>query len=237
MDFLMIVSICLLLAWSAYSIMHSRKKTKQKALLFYSELMPYMEHYELSKSTTQFPVLSGIYEGYRVKLVPEADNLIFQRVPRLYLRIYIYVPNTVLLRLRNLDYETQSNHLFPPSSFEKSHSEISINNQDFRLFLADGQYPLNLEASLANLFPEGNNCAEMLFQKSFIRGTILLSKGKQSSYILTRATDFSNLIFRRKFFQIYFQAMLELHMEVQEQLGVKIPTNSNKELTDCAENA
>lgn len=221
----MIVSICLLLAWSAYSIMHSRKKAKQKALLFYSELMPYIENYELSKSRTQFPILSGIYEGYRVKLVPEADNMVFQRVPRLYLRIYIYVPNNFLLRLRNLDYETQSNYLFPPSSFEKSHREISISNLEYRLSLGDGYYPLNLEASLAQLFPAGNNCAEMLFQKSFIRGTILLSKGKQSSYVLTRATNFSNLIFRREFFQTYFQAMLELHVEVQNQLNVKILTN------------
>ncbi len=236
MDFLMVVSIVLLLSWSAYSVMHSRKKARHKALLFYSELIPYMQEYELSQSTTQFPVLSGVYEGYKVRLVPEADNLVLQRLPRLYLRIYVYVPNTVLLRLRKQDIDTQSNHLFLPSSFEKSRRVIRLNNQEYRLFLSDGHYPLNLEAGLAKLFPASDNCAEMLFQRSFIRVTILLSRGKKSSYVMTRATDFLNLIFRREFFQTYFQAVLELRKELSRP-EVKAPTNSNREVTVYAGDA
>ena len=216
MDALMVVSISLLLGWSAYSIMHSIQKAKKKALMFHSEIIPCMQEYELSKSTTQFPVLSGIYEGNKVKFVPEADSLVFRRLPLLYLRIYIYIPSTVLLRLRKLDFETQSNHLFPPSSFEKSHSEIRLNNQEFRLFIGDGHYPLNLEASLAKLIPEDNNCAEILFQKNFIRVTILLSKANQSSYIINRTTDFDDLIFKREFFETYLQAMLALHNELSQ---------------------
>lgn len=236
MDFLLVVSIVLLLAWSAYLFMRSRKKSRQKGLLFYSELLSEFQQYEFSKSTTQFPVLSGIYEGYKVKLVPEADNLVFQRLPRLYLRIYIYVPNTVLLRLRKLDFETQSNHLFLPGTFEKRHRETRFNNQEYRLFLSDDPYPLNLEASLAELFPDSNCCAEMLFQKSFIRVTILLSKGKQSSYIMTRAADFDNLIFKREFFQTHFQAVLELHKELH-QSDPKTPPNPDEEVKNFAGNA
>lgn len=214
MDFLLVVSIVLLLAWSAYSVMRSRQKASQKALLFYSELLPYMEQYELSKSTTQFPVLTGIYEGYKVKLVPEVDNLTFQRLPRLYLRIYIYIPGTILLRLRNLDFDTQSNHLFPPSSFEKRNREIRLNDQEYQLFLGDGDYPVDLETCLKKLFPASNRYAELLFQLNFIRISILLAKGKQSSYILTRSADFTDLVFRKEFFQTHFQEVLEIHKEL-----------------------
>lgn len=217
MDLLLPVSIGLLLAWSVYSFMHSRQKAKQKGLLFYSEFIPYLQQYELSKSRSQFPVLSGIYDGYKIKLVPEVDALVLHRLPRLYLRMYIYVPNNFLLRVRKQDVETQSTHFFLPSSFEKVYKEIRLNNQELQLFLAQEYYPLNLETCLARLFPEGNNCAELLLQKNFIRITILLSKGKKSSYVITRATDFSSLIFKREFFERYFQAALELHRELSHK--------------------
>jgi len=216
MDFLLVVSIVLLLAWSAYSVMRSRQKARQKAASFYSELQPYVEHCEFSKSTTQFQILSGIYEGYKVKLVPEVDKLVFQRLPRLYLRIYVYVPNTVFFRLRNQSFDTQSNYLFPPNSFESSYREIKLNNQDYGLFLGDGEHPLNIGTCLEQSFPAGDRCAELLFQANFIRVTILLAKGQQSSYILTRAADFSDLVFRKDFFQTYFQAVLELHKELNQ---------------------
>lgn len=216
MDFLVYVGLVLLLAWSAYSFMHSRKKFREKGLLFYSELLPELQEYEFSKSSTQFPILSGIYQGYKIKMVPEADKSVFQRLPRLYLRIYIYVPGTVLLRLRKLDIDTQSNHLFLPSSFEKSHQEIRINYQNYRLFLGKADYPANLTTVLEDLFPVSNNVAEMLFQQNFIRVTILLAKGNRSAYIMTRAADFSELIFKREFFQSHIQAILEIHKQLNQ---------------------
>lgn len=219
MDFLLVVSICLVLAWSAYSIMHSRKKAEKKALLFYSELIPNMEQYEFSKSTTMFPVLSGIFKGYRVKFVPEVDSLVFQRLPRLYLRMYIYVPNTVLFRLRLLDFDSQSNHLFVPNSFEKTHREVQLHEQQYRLFLGDDDYPLNLEDSLRRLIPAGDRCAEMLFQKNFVRVAILLDKGNKSAYIINRTVDFSDIVFRMEFFLTYFQAILELNKELNKELS------------------
>lgn len=216
MDFLLVVGICLLLAWSAYSVMHSRQKYREKALLFYSELIPGFKQFELIKSSTQFPVLTGIYEGVRVKLVPEADKSVFQRLPRLYLRIYIYVPSTALFRLRRLDIETQSNVLFLPSSFEKRHIDLTLNNQNYRLFLGDGNYPLDPARSLTKLVSAGNSCVEILFHNNFIRGSFLLSKGNQSSYVLFRAAEFDKMVFKRGFFHGYFQAILELWQELNQ---------------------
>ena len=207
----MVISVILLFVWSAYSIMRSRQKAKQKGLLFYSELAPHMDQYELSKNSTQFPILSGVYKGYEVKIVPETDSLVLRQMPRLYVRIYINIPNAVLFRLRKLGIETQSNHLFKPSIFEKSHSDIRLNDQEYRLFLGDNDYPLNIEDSLAQLFPASNKCAELLFQKDFIRLTILLTKSNLSAYVMTRSVDYNNLIFSEEFFQTHFQAILELH--------------------------
>lgn len=214
MDYFLAVSIIAVLAWSAYSVMHSRQKAKKKALLFYSELIPHMEQYEFIKSRTQFPVLSGVFEGYKVKLVPEADKSVFQRLPRLYLRFYINVPNTVLLRLRLMDFDTQSNLLFLPSSFEKRQVNLNLHGQAYRLFLGEADYPQNFEDCLAKLVPPGNRCAEMLFHSNFIRVTILLAKGKQGSYIMTRAADFDELIFKEEFFRTYFQAVLKIQEEL-----------------------
>ena len=236
MDRLVVVSLVLLVAWSAYSVMRSRHKARQKALLFYSEIIPLMDRYELKESRTQFPALTGSYAGWKVSLVPVVDNLVFQRLPRLYLRLYIHAPNTVLLRLRRLDFETQSNHLFIAGSFESSHREVRINDQDYRLFLGDGDYPSTLEKVFQDLLPAGNGCAEMLFQKSFIRVTVLLSKGNQSSYVMTRAADFDNLIFKSDFLQTYFQAVLELQMKLN-QPNLNAPPNSDREVMDFAGNA
>lgn len=215
MNFLLAVSIGIVLAWSVYSIIRSRQKAKHKGQLFYSEIIPGLQECELTESTIQFPALTGTYDRHQIKLVPEVDDMVLHRLPRLYLRIYIYVPNNFLLRVLKQDVETRSTYFFLPSSFEKVQKEIRLNNQDLQLFSAEEHYPLNQETWLAGLFAEGNICAELLLQRNYMRLTLLLSRAKRSSYMITRATDFSSLIFKRECFEKYFRAALELHKVLQ----------------------
>ncbi|MBS4026437.1 MAG: hypothetical protein KGZ96_12275 [Clostridia bacterium] len=196
--------------------MHSRKKNKQKADLFFSDLIPHFQKYQLKLGNNQFPVLTAKYDGYIIKMVPEMDGLSLHSIPRLYLRMYIYKNSSFLLRLHKWDKVTISNYFFKPNSFENHIKEIMINHQKYHLHLSNEHYPIIIEESLQKFLDNNNNCAEILLQNQFIRLTILLSRGNRSSYIITRAAIFPSLILKWESFERYFRMALDLHEEVNK---------------------
>lgn|GEM_PF-4192597 len=204
--------LVLLTIGSAYYLMRSHQETGKKQELFYCEVLPHIKGAEIRENRDSFPSIQGVYQNTKVKIVPLEDNLCYRGLPRLYLRIYLAVDNERQFRIVNMD---ERKHLFPPAAFEKHSMMIGQNNPQFELLLPEGtDHQAFDNISLAEILSEIKDCSEILFQRRFIRLTLLIAKGERAHYAILRAAKFPVLVLKNESFERNIKLLLKLHGEV-----------------------
>lgn len=203
---------CLVLLGSAFYLMHSLKETKRKQELFYSEIIPHIKEAVIKEDRSSFPALEGFYNNMKIKVVPYVDTLSLRSLPRLYAKIYLAVNNNQLCRVVSTDGQR---HLFPSVGFETWCAVVGENPAQFLLFLSGEQKGKGPDYSIiADILAGIPGCSEILFQKNYIKATLLLARGDKGHYAVLRTAKFPVLVLKYEHFSATVQSILRLRGEV-----------------------
>lgn len=76
-----------------YIYWRDRRRLRDNRAAMYGDCAHLFEDLRVVQDDVNFPVLTGRYRGYRVKLEPIADYLAFRKIPSLWLQATVYCDN------------------------------------------------------------------------------------------------------------------------------------------------
>lgn len=85
--------IVLLVTVLAYMYRRDRNQLREARAAMYEDCAHLFDEAQALQDDVNFPVLTGRYQGYRIKLEPIADYLAFRKIPSLWLLATVYSDN------------------------------------------------------------------------------------------------------------------------------------------------
>lgn len=216
MVYLAVGILGLLLAGSAYSYTRCQQEAKRRSDLLYNEIIPCIDHASIVAGSDVYPSLGGAFENYRIIIVPTVDNLSLRRLPRLYLKVIIYVKNNC--RYRILTSKDRS-YLFTPSGFEQICLTPDENRPEIQMY-TDREPQHKDFSAILNLLRQLDSCSEILIADNLLRVTFLAAKGQKSYYQVMRAAVFPAIVFKQQNFVKSMKLLMKLREEVAKLAAV-----------------
>lgn len=93
-----------------YMYRRDRRRIRDGRAAMYEDCAPLFENPRIVQDDVNFPVLTGVYQGFRIKLEPIADYLAFRKIPSLWLLATVYCENPYrgvfdfLIRPQNVEF-------------------------------------------------------------------------------------------------------------------------------------
>lgn len=172
---------------------HARIKAERASL--FEPALPLFERYRVEQDGVNFPVLSGRYRGYEVRLEPVVDHMALRKLPSLWLLATVKadLPQAGLLDLLarplNTEFFSPANELahrvrapagFPP--------EVQA-----RTDRPDASPPEDVVAAQADLF-EDRRMKELVIAPRGVRLVYQLAEGERPYYMVLRQVEFGRIV-------------------------------------------
>lgn len=212
MVYLAVGILVLLLAGGAYSFMRSQQEAKRRSDLLYNEILPCIDGTSFKDGSNIYPSLEGLFENHRIIIVPTVDNLSLRSLPRLYLKVVLYLKSSC--RCRILATKDRS-YLFAPAGFEEVCFIPDDSHPEIRMFMA--KKPQNKDfGAIINILSQLDSCSEIVITENLVRATFLAAKGQKSYYQVMRAAVFPAIVFKKENFIKSMKLLMELREEVDK---------------------
>lgn len=66
-----------------------RNALKERRLKLFEACLALFDNYQLTRDAVNFPVLTGSYGGFEVRIEPLADHVVFRKIPSLWLLVTV----------------------------------------------------------------------------------------------------------------------------------------------------
>lgn len=185
-----LASLSLLVLWTLISICNYFKQAKKKQEMFYSNILPLLEKVKVEKGITLYPRVTGIFRGLKISFVPYIDSMLFRRLPKLYLKLYLVLPN-----------EFQG-HLVKDGDLSET----------FLCMVS----PKKTREKLLKILAALENSHEILFEKNYLKVTLPLVTAEKSYYQITRAAIFPRFVLQEEVVTKIIQGILALREELTD---------------------
>lgn len=210
MFYVTLAVLILLLAWSTYSFMYSRREVWQRREVFYSQIIECVDGATVKDNGSFFPTLEGFFENYRIRVVPVIDTLSMRSLPKLYVMISVLLKNS--FRCRILAGQDRS-YIFSPADFEHVCLFPDEKRPFIKMFMA--QAPAKKEYSqIIEVLDKLVACSEIMIGENFVCGTFLAAKADKSYYRVMRAAVFPGVKLNRHSFTENVRLLVNLCEEV-----------------------
>lgn len=211
MAYLALGLLVFLLVGSAYSYMRFQQEAKKRSDLLYSELLLCIDG-ALVKETrdSNFPLLEGHFNKYKIKVIPVVDTLSLRSLPRLYFRVIIYIKNDIFCRIETA---SERSYLCSPACYEGTGFVPDNNFPELKIFMRPTPESKDY-SKVVDILSKLDFCTEILITDNFIMATFLAAKAKKNYYQAMRAAIFPPVILKQEKFKKNVELVMELREEV-----------------------
>lgn len=174
-------------------VMHRRHRAKVKAErgAIFQDALGALERYRVEQDDVNFPVLSGHYRGFEIKLEPVVDHVAARKLPSLWLlaTVKAELPQTAALDLLARPLNTE---FFSPSSIMEHRLPVPAGFPANLRVSADRLDGLPSEALIANqaaLFDD-TKMKELVTTPKGVRLVYQLAEAERPYYLVLRQAEF-----------------------------------------------
>jgi len=208
----------LLVAVLWYMYRRDRRRIRDSRAAMYEDCAALFEESQVVQDDVNFPVLTGIYHGYRIKLEPVADYVAFRKIPSLWLLATLYCENRYrgvfdfLIRPQNVEFwspawKLQAKAVTPPGW------------PDYAIARTDDPA---LAPPAAKLAPHGD-----LFKDEKVKELLITPRGVRIVYQADQAERAYYMVFRQLVFEHFRLApelvtrLLDRAVAIHRDLGIR----------------
>lgn len=192
LDVWALVLVMLVLLWVWHRKTHTR--TRQIRGEMFADCLDAIEHPVTKQDDVNFPILTGEYKGYSVRLEPVFDQVTFRKLPSLWMSITVYRPIPVdgtldyLVRPQNTEFYSPWSRL--PYDLDIPHGwpAHAVLRSD-----VDAAAPLELISPFIGIFQDDPKVKELLITKSGVRFVYQIDESQRSHYLVLRQPLFESL--------------------------------------------
>lgn len=177
--------------WLYRKFQHDQQKTKFARLSLFAEVSDLLEHPEMQQEGLGFPVLTGTYQDYEVKLALIEDSLAVRKIPPLWLTVTIQGKQAIqgsldlIVRPQNNEFyspawQWQGNLQVPPHW--PQHSIIKYQDEPVDVGLIDVEIP--------KIFAD-EHMKELLIAPWAVRLTYMAKQAERGEYLIMRNAIFN----------------------------------------------
>lgn len=192
LDVWALVLAMLVLLWLWHRNTNNRMRQVRGEM--FADCLAAIEHPVTKQDDVNFPILTGEYKGYSVRLEPVFDQMTFRKLPSLWMSVTIYRPIPVdgtldyLVRPQNtefyspwsrLPYDLNIPHGWPAHAVLRSDVEAPV--------------PLELISPFIGIFQDDPKVKELLITKSGVRFVYQIDESQRSHYLVLRQPLFESL--------------------------------------------
>lgn len=210
--------------------MHFRHRSRVKARRgnMYAECKSLFTSAEIIQDDVNFPMLSGQYQGFPVKLEPVADHIGYRKLPSLWLMITVKaeIPYDgifdFLVRPQNIEFFSPSEQLEfqinPPENWPQ-YAVLKTNN-------IDKMPPQHLLDKHVSLFDD-NKVKELLISPRGIRIVYQINQAEQGTYRTLRTLAFNDLSVNPEVISNLINTAISIQQDLAEKTTHEIPAKPN----------
>lgn len=89
-DVLLLVVVMFVFLWTWHR--HSRRSIAAKRRTMFEKCIDLIDGVELTQDNVNYPIIEGRYRGYRLRVEPIVDQVVFRKLPSLWLAVTVYAP-------------------------------------------------------------------------------------------------------------------------------------------------
>lgn len=228
----LILSTCAVVLLISWMHLRHRASVKRKRAAMFEACKQLFDDAEIAQDDVNFPVLSGHYRGYPVKLVPIADHVGFRKLPSLWLLITIKAERPAssvfdfLVRPQNIEF-------FSPSDQLEHQVKIPAHWPQYALLKTDNleRMPSPQQVDKHMSLFDDNKVKELLLTPRGVRIVYQANQAEQSNYRTLRSLSFHDLSVAPELMSELLDKAITIHQDLAEK-----PTYENStELTDGTE--
>lgn len=176
-----------------YMYRRDRRRLRDSRAAMYGDSAHLFEDLRVVQDDVNFPVLTGRYRGYRIKLEPIADYLAFRKVPSLWLQATVYCENPnrgafdFLVRPQNVEFWSPAWKMETSLTTPPGWPEFAIARTDD----PDDIPPLDKLQPHGVLFAD-EKVKELLVTPKGVRITYQADQAERAYYMVLRQLVFEN---------------------------------------------
>lgn len=176
-----------------YMYRRDRRRLRDSRAAMYGDCAHLFEDLRVIQDDVNFPVLTGRYRGYRIKLEPIADYLAFRKVPSLWLQATVYCENPnrgafdFLVRPQNVEFWSPAWKMETSLATPPGWPEFAIARTDD----PDDVPPLDKLQPHGVLFDD-EKVKELLVTPKGVRITYQADQAERAYYMVLRQLVFEN---------------------------------------------
>jgi len=190
---------------------HSRNSIRELRRAMFDDCIPLLDHHKLEQDDVNFPVLSGTYRGYQVRLEPIIDQVVFRKLPSLWLSVTVCrslpVPGVLdfLVRPQNTEFYSPWAGLPIDMDIPETWPRHAVLRSD-----TDRVFPIKRISPSVALFDEDPKMKEMLISPRGVRFVYQAAQSERSHYLVLRQPLFEDLRVEQTKLTRVLDAALEL---------------------------
>lgn len=184
--------VAVLVAILVHMYRRDRKRLRQSRAAMYDDCAYLFDDVRIAQDDVNFPVLTGRYRGYGIKLEPIADYMAFRKIPSLWLLATVYgdIPQhgafDFLVRPQNVEFWSPAWHM-------KTQLPIPAGWPEFAIARSDGK---GKPPSSEKLQPHGG-----LFDDQKVKELLITPKGVRIVYQADQAERAHYMVLRQLVFE------------------------------------
>jgi hypothetical protein len=188
-----ILVVCAAVALPWMYLRDARRQRRLRAELF-TQCLPVLQAYRVTQNGGDFPVLEGRYRGHPVKLEPVLDAVAWRKVPSLWLKVTVLVPNPwpgvldFLVRPQGVEFYSPGGDLAHPMRVPPSWPQHAVLNCDDPAKIP----PLTLIEPHIALFAD-QQMKELLITSRGARLVRQLWQAERAEYLVLRQARFTSV--------------------------------------------
>jgi hypothetical protein len=213
--YLVTAAVFILMGWMHY---RHRNAVKAERAAMFNGCLEMFKAPLVVQDDVNFPVLTGNYRGYEVKLEPIADHVAFRKLPSLWMLITIKaeVPYRgifdFLMRPQNLEFFSPSSQLEERIEIPKDWPQYAI----IRTNRAGEMPPMDKLSKHMGLF-EDSKAKELLVTPRGVRIVYQANQAEQRNYRVTRSMAFDSLSLNQELLSSLIDRAIAIHQDLAEE--------------------
>lgn len=211
------------------AVMHIRHRQKVKARRagMFAECQSLLSDVNITQDDVNFPVLTGNYQGFSVKLEPIADHVGYRKLPSLWLLMTVKadIPYQgifdFLVRPQNIEFFSPNEHLeyqLKPPEHWPQYASLKTDN-------IEEMPPIELVDKHIALF-EDDKTKELLITQKGVRIVYQANQANQSTYRTLRSLAFDDLSLNPERISHLLNTAIAIHQDLTD---TKSPNHESNE--------
>jgi hypothetical protein len=216
LDAAALAAFFLLVLWAMYARHRAEIKATRGAM--FEPCLPLLSRYRLEQDDVNFPILTGVYRGYPIRVEPIADHAAYRKIPSLWLlvtvakRLPVAGAFDLLVRPQNVEFFSPWSELpnnLPPPQGWPAHSVIKTQGT------ARIPWISLLTRHVETIFSDVR-AKELLVTPRGVRVVYQLTQAERSQYLVLRSPVFRDCRLSEELFCRLLDWAIEVHVSVCE---------------------